>query len=147
MQKNQLHNFIPAEQITNNIYFIREQHVLLDLDLADLYDVETKYLIQAVKRNNARFPVDFMFQLSNNEFEKLRSQIVTSNQGGRRYLPYAFTEQGIAMLSSLLKSNRAVHVSIAIMRTFVQLRKLTYNYAELRHKMNQLKFGFRLTVR
>jgi len=87
MQKNQLHNFTPIERITNKIYFIREQPVLLDQDLADLYDVETKHLIQAVKRNKARFPVDFMFQLSNNEFENLRSQFVTSNRGGRRYLP------------------------------------------------------------
>lgn len=139
MQKNQLHNITPEERITNKIYFIREQHVLLDQDLADLYNVETKHLIQAVKRNKSRFPVDFMFQLSNNEFENLRSQIVTSNRGGRRYLPYAFTEQGVAMLSSILKSDRAVHVNIAIMRTFVQLRKLTYNYAELRHKIESIE--------
>ena len=139
MQKNQLHNFTPAERITNKIYFIREQHVLLDQDLADLYDVETKHLIQAVKRNKARFPVDFMFQLSNNEFENLRSQIVTSNRGGRRYLPYAFTEQGVAMLSSILKSDRAVHVNIAIMRTFVQLRRLSYNYADLLNKIEAIE--------
>jgi hypothetical protein len=139
MQKNQLYNFIPVERITQRIYFIRDQKVLLDKDLADLYDVETKQLVQAVKRNRIRFPDDFMFQLSENEFESLRSQIVTSNRGGRRYLPYAFTEQGVAMLSTVLKSDRAIHVNIAIMRTFVQLRKLTFNDAELRNKIESVE--------
>ncbi len=116
MQKNQLHNFTPAERITNKIYFIREQHVLLDQDLADLYDVETKHLIQAVKRNKARFPVDFMFQLSNNEFENLRSQIVTSNRGGRRYLPH----RGEIFLYNSKKVNKYPS-GISIFQNFVSI--------------------------
>jgi hypothetical protein len=138
-RKNQLKNFLPVERITNKIYLIRDQKVLLDSDLAELYDVEKKQLVQAVKRNIIRFPDDFMFRLSNSEFENLRSQIVTSNRGGRRYLPYVFTEQGVAMLSSILKSDRAILVNIAIMRTFVQLRKLTYNYTELRNKIDTIE--------
>jgi hypothetical protein len=151
MQNNQLHNFIPVEQITNQIYFIRGQYVLLDQDLADLYDLETKHPIQAVKRNKERLSDDFMFQSSTTDFENLRSQIVTSKRGGRRYLPYVFTEQGVAMLSSVLNSYRAIHVNIAIMRTFVQLRKLTYNYADLKHKIESIErkydIQFRLYIR
>jgi hypothetical protein len=139
VQKKYLKNFIPVERITNKIYLVREQQILLDQDLAELYDVETKHLIQAVKRNKTRFPDDFMFQLSEKEFQILRSQIVTSSWGGRRYPPYAFTEQGVAMLSSVLQSKRAVYVNIAIMRTFVQLRKLSYNYAELLQKIEAIE--------
>ena len=95
---------MPVERITQSIIFIRSQKVMLDADLASLYDVETKSLVQAVKRNIDRFPEDFMFQLTQQEFDDLRSQIVTSSWGGRRYPPYAFTEQGIAMLSSVLRS-------------------------------------------
>jgi hypothetical protein len=102
---------IPIERIQQCIYLIRKQKVMLDNDLAALYGVETKVLIQAVKRNIERFPSDFMFQLSNTEFGKLRSQFVTSSWGGRRYLPYAFTEQGVAVLSSVLRSKRAVEVN------------------------------------
>jgi hypothetical protein len=132
-------DIIPIERITNKIYLIREQHVLLDQDLAELYGVETKHLVQAVKRNSKRFPKDFMFGLSSDEFKMLRSQIVTSNRGGRRYPPYVFTEQGIAMLSSVLQSERAIVVNIAIMRTFVQLRKLSFSYFELVSKIEQIE--------
>jgi hypothetical protein len=139
LKKEYLKNFIPVERITNKICHVRNQQILLDQDLAELYGVETKHLIQAVKRNKTRFPDDFMFQLSENEFQILRSQIVTSSWGGRRYAPYAFTEQGVAMLSSVLQSERAVYVNIAIMRTFVQLRKLSYNYAELLQKIEEIE--------
>ncbi|MCK4558646.1 MAG: ORF6N domain-containing protein [Calditrichia bacterium] len=132
-------DLIPIERITSKIYRIRNQKVLLDQDIADLYGVETRHLVQAVKRNINRFPDDFMFQLSKEEFKILRSQIVTSSWGGRRYPPYVFTEQGIAMLSSVLQSERAVNVNIAIMRAFVQLRKLSYNYTELHKKIETIE--------
>ena len=104
------------------ILTLRHQRVLLDADLAVLYGVATKVLLQAIRRNPERFPEDFMFQLNNQEFADLRSQIVTSNRGGRRYLPYAFTEQGVAMLSSVLHSPRAIAINIEIMRAFAWLR-------------------------
>ena len=103
---------ILAERIESRIFQVRGKKVMLDSDLALLYGVETKVLIQAVKRNKCRFPEDFMSRLTKEEFISLRSQIVTSNRGGRRYLPYAFTEQGVAMLSSVLNSNRAILVNI-----------------------------------
>ena len=110
---------VPIERIERLILLIRGQKVMLDADLAALYGVETKVLVQAVKRNISRFPDDFMFQLTKEEFDILRSQTVTSSSwGGRRYPPYAFTEQGVAMLSSVLRSKRAVQVNIQIMRTF-----------------------------
>ena len=112
---------------------------MLDSDLAELYGVATKVLIQAVKRNIARFPEDFMFQLSEQEVNNLRSQLVTSSWGGRRYPPYAFTEQGVAMLSSVLRSDRAIHVNIEIMRAFVQLRRLLASNAELARKLAALE--------
>jgi len=112
---------------------------MLDKDLAELYGVSTKVLIQAVKRNLQRFPDDFMFQLTKREFSHLRSQFVTSNRGGRRYLPYVFTEQGVGMLSSVLKSKRAIQVNIAIMRTFVKLRGIISASKELCHKLDQLE--------
>jgi hypothetical protein len=117
---------IPVELIERRIYLIRGHKVMLDSDLAELYQVTTKALNQTVKRNLGRFPEDFMFELSSDEADFLRSQTVTSKKGrgGRRYLPYAFTEQGVAMLSSILKSRRAIQVNIAIMRTFVRLREL-----------------------
>lgn len=111
------------EEIRNRIYDIRGRQVMLDKDLAELYGVETKVLNQAVKRNAKRFPDDFMFQLKNEEWEILRSQFVTSSWGGIRYLPYAFTEQGVAMLSSVLRSDTAIEVNIRIMRTFVAVRQ------------------------
>ena len=114
-----------TERVERSILLVRGQRVMLDADLAVLYDVPTKVLIQSVKRNQTRFPDDFMFRLTAGEAARLRSQIVTSNvgRGGRRYAPYAFTEQGVAMLSSVLRSRRAVQVNVTIMRTFVRLRR------------------------
>jgi hypothetical protein len=127
------------EGIENRIYLIRNQKVLLDADLAGLYGVQTKVLIQAVKRNGSRFPIDFCFQLSDQEVAILRSQIVTSSWGGRRLPPYAFTEQGVAMLSSVLRSEQAVEVNIEIMRAFVRLRKLLLSHQELAQKLMKLE--------
>jgi hypothetical protein len=132
---------IPSETIERRIYFIRGQKVMLDSDLAELYQVLTKNLNLAVRRNADRFPEDFMFQLTNEETQSLRLQIVTSNEsrGGRRYLPYVFTEQGVAMLSSVLNSKRAIAVNIAIMRAFVKLREIMSTHKELARKIEQLE--------
>jgi len=131
---------IPAERIESAILLLRGERVLLDRDLAALYGVETKVLVQAVKRNLDRFPRDFMFQLTKKEFDDLRSQSVTSSQwGGRRYPPYAFTEQGVAMLSGVLRSPRAVQVNVEIMRTFVRLRRMLSTHAELARKLAALE--------
>ena len=128
------------EQIRNSVYMIRAQKVMLDSDLSSLYGVETKVLNLAVKRNLNRFPEDFMFTLTESEWENLRFQIETSKvHGGRRYLPKVFTEQGIAMLSGVLKSDRAVHVNISIMRMFVQMRKLASEYSELEERVSELE--------
>jgi len=132
-------DLIPLERISGKIYKIRKNYIMLDQDLAELYGIETRHLIQAVKRNINRFPEDFMFQLSKDEFKILRSQIVISSWGGRRYPPYAFTEQGVAMLSSVINSSRAVNVNIAIMRAFVQLRKMSYNYSDLLKKIESME--------
>jgi len=119
---------------------LRGQKVLLDMDLAELYGVDTKVLVQAIKRNSERFPADFMFQLTKQEVANLRSQFVTSRSwGGRRYQPYAFTEQGVAMLSSVLRSKRAVAVNIEIMRAFVKLREMLAGHRELAEKLAQLE--------
>ena len=130
---------LSMEGVVAKILFIREQKVMLDQDLAELYGVATKVLTQAVKRNADRFPEDFMFQLTKQEFSDLRSQFVTSNWGGRRYPPYAFTEQGVAMLSSVLRSERAIHVNIEIMRAFVRLRQMLASNAELARKLAALE--------
>ncbi len=131
---------VPVERIERAILQIRDKKVILDADLAALYGVETKVLVQAVKRNLERFPADFMFQLTKNEFVHLRSQVVTSREwGGRRYPPYAFTEQGVAMLSSVLRSPRAIQVNIEIMRAFVRLRKMLASHAALARKLNALE--------
>ena len=124
---------------------IRKRRVLLDVDLAVLYGVETKQLNRAVRRNLSRFPEDFMFQLSVTEAKALRCQIGTSKtgRGGRRYLPYAFTQEGVAMLSSVLQSPRAVVVNIAIMRAFIRLRRLALSIDELSQKVEALEQGFR----
>ena len=136
------------EHLQNKIYEIRGQRVMLDYDLAEIYQVETKALKQAVRRNSERFPADFMFELTPDEYNsliiKLRSQIVTSNEerGGRRYMPFAFTEQGVAMLSSVLRSNTAIQANIAIIRAFVAMRNyittttnVTAELAEIRAKL------------
>ena len=129
-----------ASRIRQSIFFIRGQKVILDAHLAELYAVETRVLVQAVTRNLKRFPRDFMFQLSKREFESLRSQIVISNvRGGRRSAPYAFTEQGVAMLSSVLHSKRAIAVNVEIMRTFVELRRLVSDHADLAQRISELE--------
>jgi hypothetical protein len=127
---------VSVQLIERRIYLIRGHKVMIDIDLADLYQVPTKRLNEQVRRNRTRFPRDFMFQLTTTEAEALRSQIATSksSRGGRRYLPYAFTEQGVAMLSSVLNSERAIGVNIAIMRAFVKLRQLLESNEELNRK-------------
>jgi hypothetical protein len=122
---------------------VRDRQVMLDEDLADLYGVETKRLIQQVKRNLKRFPEDFMFQLDRAEAEALRSQIATSNdgRGGRRYAPYVFTEQGVAMLSGVLRSERAIAVNVEIMRAFVELRRAAASYTALEKRLDELERG------
>lgn len=130
---------VPA--IEQRIFIVRERKVMLDEDLADLYGVETKRLIEQVKRNRERFPEDFMFQLNTDEAAALRSQIATSNsgRGGRRYAPYVFTEQGVAMLSSVLRSRTAIAVNIEIMRAFVELRRIAISYEALREQLDALR--------
>jgi hypothetical protein len=131
---------VPIERITQSILLLRHRKVMLDSDLATLYSVSTKVLVQAVKRNVERFPEDFMFQLTQEEVEILKSQTVTSRSwGGRRTSPYAFTEQGVAMLSSVLGSARAVKINIAIMRAFVQLRGVLASHADLVAKLDALE--------
>ncbi|MFP4469857.1 MAG: ORF6N domain-containing protein [Bacteroidales bacterium] len=125
--------------IVNKIYHIRGMQVMLDFDLAELFDVETKVLKQQVKRNMERFPEDFMFELTQDEFDGLRSQIVTSKRGGTRYLPYVFTEQGVAMLSGILRSKTAIEVNIKIMRVFVKMRFLISTHQEILQKIEQLE--------
>jgi ORF6N domain len=132
---------VTTPSIEKRIFVVRDRQVMLDEDLADLYDVETRVLVQQVKRNAKRFPPDFMFQLTKAEVEALRSQIVTSKlgRGGRRYAPYVFTEQGVAMLSGVLRSDRAIAVNIEIMRTFVELRRVARSYAALQERLEELE--------
>ena len=133
---------IPSERIESRIVLLRGQKVMLDSELAELYGVATKVLIQAIKRNIERFPADFMFQLTVEEADLLRSQIVTLKTGRgrhRKYLPYAFTEQGVAMLSSVLRSKRAVRVNVEIMRTFVRLRQMLASNTDLARKLATLE--------
>ncbi|MBU0604919.1 MAG: ORF6N domain-containing protein [Candidatus Omnitrophica bacterium] len=141
-----MNELVPHEVIENKIFLIRGHNVMMDKDLATLYGVPTKVLNQTVQRNLKRFPEDFMFQTTADEaivLEKLsprlRSQFVTSKRGGARYLPYLFTEQGVAMLSSVLNSNRAIQVNIIIMRTFVKLREILSTHKELAHKLKELE--------
>ena len=131
---------VPAERIARSIVVVRGRKVLLDAELATLYGVRTKALVQAVKRNSGRFPADFLFRLTPDEATRLRSQSVTSkSRGGRRYLPYAFTEQWVAMLSSVLRSPRAIAANIEIMRVFVKLREVTASHAHLARKLDELE--------
>ncbi|HEY5345690.1 MAG TPA: ORF6N domain-containing protein [Verrucomicrobiae bacterium] len=138
---NKTTELIPLERIQNFIFLIRGEKVMLDSHLAELYQVETKALNRAAKRNAGRFPEDFMFQLIEDEVKSLRCQIGTSNvgRGGSRYLPYVFTEQGVAMLSSVLRSGRAVQVNVAIMRAFVSLRRLLGTNETLARKFAELE--------
>lgn len=131
---------LPVERILNSILVLRGEKVMLDADLAAMYGVETRSLIQAIKRNPERFPSDFMFQLSAGEWSVLRSQIgISSTHGGRRTAPYAFTEQGVAMLSSVLNSKRAIAVNIEIMRAFVQLKRMMATNQDLSRKLDALE--------
>jgi len=134
-------DIIPAGKIENKIVIIRDQCVILDRDLAELYGVATKVLNQAVKRNIKRFPEDFMFQLDKNEFKSLRSQIVTLEGRGKypKYLPYAFTENGVAMLSSVLNSERAIEINIQIMRIFNRFKRMYFAYDELKKMIHDLE--------
>lgn len=125
--------------VMSKIYYIRGHKVMLDEDLAGLYDVETKQLKRQVRRNIDRFPEDFMFELTGEEFEDLRSQIGTSSWGGTRYMPMAFTEQGVAMLSSVLSSDRAVKVNIQIIRIFTRMRELLLTHKDILLKVEQLE--------
>ncbi len=126
--------------IQKRIYELRNQKVMLDFDLAELYEVETKRLKEAVKRNLSRFPLDFMFELTKKEFESLRSQFASSNKrGGTRYMPFAFTEQGVAMLSSVLNSDKAIDVNISIIRAFVLMRQFSLTYNELAERIEKLE--------
>lgn len=125
--------------IEQHILLLRGEKVILDADLASLYEVETRVLVQAVRRNTERFPRDFMFQLTPKEYNNLRSQFVISSWGGRRYPPYAFTEHGVAMLSSVLRSQRAIRVNIEIMRAFVRLRQLLASNKQLERKLGELE--------
>lgn len=140
---------VVAPAIEKRIFVIRDRQVMLDEDLADLYGVETRVLVQQVKRNAKRFPSDFMFQLAKAEAEALRSQFVISNEGrgGRRYAPYVFTEQGVAMLSGVLRSERAIAVNIEIMRAFVELRRVVGSVDELQKRLDQMELdiGARLS--
>ncbi len=141
------------EVIQNKIFEIRGRKVMLDFDLALLYNVEKKVFKQSVRRNINRFPKDFMFELNEIEFNSLRSQIVTSNRGGIRYMPFAFTEQGIAMLSSVLNSEKAIEINISIIRAFVTIRQFSLTYAELKTRIEEIEshllrlFAFRLESR
>jgi hypothetical protein len=131
--------------IHQKIHEIRGSKVMLDFDLAELYQVETKRLKEAVRRNSKRFPIDFMFQIDNKEFTNLRSHIASSsfaNHGGTRHLPFAFTEQGVAMLSSVLNSEKAIEVNIAIIRAFVYIRQYALNHLELTDQLKQLEIKY-----
>ena len=136
MKELQIH---PDETIINKIYIIRDKKVMIDRDLGELYGVDTKVLNQAIKRNLKRFPDDFMFQLTDEEFRNLRSQIVTSSWGGARYRPMVFTEQGVAMLSSVLNSERAISVNIQIIRVFTRMRTMLESHKEILKKLEMLE--------
>ena len=142
MAKQETLSILPEEVVMNKIYVFRGHKVMLDSDLAELYGIETKVLKQAGRRNITRFPDDFMFELLENEFELLRSQIVTSkadNRGGSRYLPMMFTEQGVAMLSSVLKSDIAIKINIQIMRVFTRMRQLLIDNTDMLLEIAEIK--------
>jgi len=138
-----MNNMLAQEVIENRILFIRGKKVMVDTHLARLYQIETKALNLAVKRNIERFPADFMFQLTKNEYTHLRFQFETSKQrGGRRYTPYVFTELGIAMLSSILNSRKAIQINMQIMRTFIKIREIMATHKELREKIEKMEKNY-----
>lgn len=139
MEKSSKSIAIPETLVTSKIYIVRNKKIMLDRDLAELYDVETKVFNQAVRRNIERFPEEFMFQLTTEEFEILRSQIVTSSWGGTRYLPMAFTEYGVAMLSSVLRSKRAIEVNIQIMLVFSKIREMLLDTLSMKLDIEEIK--------
>lgn len=139
MAKKDLQLLIAEQKILNKIYVIRNEKIMLDKDLAEMYNVETKQLKRQVKRNMDRFPKDFMFELNQKEFENLRSQIGTSSWGGTRYMPMAFTEQGVAMLSSILNSKTAIEVNIRIIRVFTKLREYALTHKEILMQLAKLE--------
>lgn len=139
MAKKETQLMIPDEVIMSKIYLIRGKKVMLDRDLAELYEVETKQLKRAVRRNIGRFPEDFMFELTNEEFSNLRSQFGTSSWGGARYLPMAFTEHGVIMLASVLNSERAIQVNIQIVRIFTRMREMLASHKEILQKLEKIE--------
>ena len=139
MAKKELQVLVAEQKILNRIYVIRGEKVMIDQDLAEMYGVETKQLKRQVKRNIDRFPKDFMFELTKKEFENLRSQIGTSSWGGTRYMPMAFTEQGVAMLSSILNSKTAIEVNIRIIRVFTKLREYALTHKEILLQLSKLE--------
>lgn len=139
MKKQVQLSVIPDEVVFSKIYVIRNQKVMFDTDLADLYGVETRRLNEQVKRNIDRFPEDFMFQLTQGEFDNLKSQIATPSWGGRRTLPYVFTEHGVLMLSSVLHSERAIKVNIQIMRIYTRIREMLVTHKEILSKLEKME--------
>ncbi len=139
MSKENNSLIIPEEVIMNKIYFVRNQKVMIDVDLAELYGVETRRLNERVKRNLIRFPSDFMFQLSQSEFNNLKSQFATSSWGGKRKLPFVFTEYGVLMLSSILNSEQAISVNIEIMRVFTKIRTLLSDNLTVKLEIEKIK--------
>lgn len=139
MAKKELQVLVAEQKILNKIYVIRNEKIMLDKDLAEMYNVETKQLKRQVKRNKERFPKDFMFELNQKEFENLRSQIGTSSWGGTRYMPMAFTEQGVAMLSSILNSKTAIEVNIRIIRVFTKPREYALTHKEILMQLAKLE--------
>lgn len=130
---------IPNEVIASKIYLVRDKKVMLDSDLAELYQVETKRLNEQVKRNLSRFPEDFMFQLTSDEWDNLKSQNATSSWGGRRTIPFVFTEHGVLMLSSVLNSERAIEVNIKIMRVYTEIKEMLLTHKDLLLKMEEME--------
>jgi hypothetical protein len=139
MEKNNQLYSIPETQVTSKIYIVRNKKIMLDRDLAELYEVETRVLNQAVSRNMERFPGEFMFQLTQEEFEILKSQIVTSSWGGTRKIPFAFTEYGVAMLSSILRSKWAIQVNIQIMLVFSKIREMMLDTLGMKLDIEEIK--------
>jgi len=139
IEKNTKNIAVPGQNIDYAIYIIREHRVMLDEDLAKIYGIKTKAFNQAVHRNKERFPIDFMFQLTLEEFANLRSQIVTSNRGGRRYMPFVFTEHGAVMLASVLKSKRAIQMSIEVVKAFVRLRAILSSQKNIEKQVTEIR--------